>query len=79
MSTQDSNNRTTSKNAPSSAEIETPCDGNCVIDPDTGYCEGCQRTMTEIARWTKMTPEARAEVINQLEPRRLGLVGPAED
>lgn len=60
-------------------EIETPCNGNCLIDPDTGYCEGCWRTMTEIAKWTKYTPEKRREVMNVLELRKQGLIGPADD
>jgi predicted Fe-S protein YdhL (DUF1289 family) len=35
--------------------------------------------MTEIAGWTRMAPQARREVMDRLEDRRLGLEGPAED
>lgn len=59
--------------------IETPCDGNCVIDPETGYCEGCFRTMTEITKWTGYSSEKRREVMDELDNRRKGLAGPAED
>ena len=59
--------------------IETPCDGNCIIDPDTGYCEGCQRTMTEIAKWTSYTPEQRQKVMELLPLRKQGLLGEADD
>ena len=51
--------------------IETPCNGQCVIDPDTGLCEGCLRTMDEIVGWTKYTPDRRREIMEALEGRRL--------
>jgi len=29
--------------------ISTPCIRVCILDPDTGLCEGCGRTSEEIA------------------------------
>jgi predicted Fe-S protein YdhL (DUF1289 family) len=31
--------------------ISTPCIRVCILDPDTGLCEGCGRTSEEIAAW----------------------------
>ena len=50
-------------------EIESPCKKICMILPRTGTCVGCFRTMDEIARWSTMTPEARAEVMGALPER----------
>ena len=51
------------------AEIESPCVKVCVIDPVTGLCLGCHRTVEEIAGWTAMTPEARRRVMAALPER----------
>ena len=60
-------------------QIDSPCDGNCVIDPESGYCEGCWRTVREIGLWTRYKPEKRGLVYAEIEKRKAGLVGPAED
>jgi predicted Fe-S protein YdhL (DUF1289 family) len=52
------------------AEIESPCVKICVVDPTTGFCVGCYRTLDEIAAWSAMSPEARREVIAELPARR---------
>ena len=59
--------------------VESPCNGGCIIEPETGYCEGCWRTMREITRWTSFSDAQRREVLEQIELRKAGLVGPAED
>jgi uncharacterized protein len=60
-------------------EIDSPCNGDCVIDQETGYCQGCQRTMTEITRWRSYDAGRKQEIYSQLDDRRNGLVGPADD
>jgi hypothetical protein len=56
----------------------SPCDGNCVLDPATGWCEGCWRTIREIAGWTKYSPERRREVLEAVRRRRAGLEPPSD-
>ena len=51
------------------AEIESPCVKICVVDPSTGLCLGCFRTVDEIAAWSAMTPEARRRVMAELPGR----------
>ena len=46
--------------------------GVCRIDAD-GYCEGCLRTLDEIARWPLMDERERAGVFEVLEERREAL------
>ncbi|QCO54766.1 DUF1289 domain-containing protein [Pseudorhodobacter turbinis] len=50
-------------------EIESPCVKLCVIQPEARICVGCYRSMDEIGAWSKMTPEARREVMAALPER----------
>ena len=55
------------------AEIDSPCIKICVIQPETRLCTGCLRTIDEISAWSRMTPDARMQVMAEL-PTRKGLV-----
>ncbi|MEZ5499288.1 MAG: DUF1289 domain-containing protein [Steroidobacteraceae bacterium] len=46
----------------------SPCVNVCVIGQD-GYCNGCRRTLEEIARWASMTALQQWETIRSLEER----------
>ena len=48
----------------------SPCTGVCRIDERTGWCEGCLRTLDEIAGWSALDPAARASVCDSLALRR---------
>ena len=49
--------------------IETPCINVCTMDPVTGCCLGCGRTIEEIAAWGMMRAKARARVMRELDAR----------
>lgn len=51
------------------SEIESPCIKICVIHQEAGVCVGCHRTRGEIAAWSRMTPQARSDVMAQLPAR----------
>jgi uncharacterized protein len=42
------------------------------MDPRTGLCEGCLRTIEEIAAWSRMSPEEKRAVLAQLPARGAG-------
>ena len=50
-------------------EIESPCVRICVVHPEARICTGCYRTMDEIARWSRMSPEERSEIMATLPDR----------
>ena len=52
--------------------IESPCIKVCVMDPDTGLCRGCGRTLAEIEQWSALTALQRATIMAQLPSRRAG-------
>ena len=48
---------------------ESPCVLVCQIEPTTGYCWGCGRTIEEIGGWSLYSEERRAGVRETLHER----------
>jgi len=53
-------------------DVPSPCICVCTMDPATGLCLGCWRTLDEIARWSRMDDGEKRAVWRQLVER----VGP---
>lgn len=51
------------------ARISTPCIKVCLLDPETGLCEGCGRTGEEVARWGSLPEEERLRIMAGLAER----------
>jgi len=49
--------------------VPSPCVNLCRIEPDTGWCAGCRRTLDEIATWSRLDDEARCAVWSLLPAR----------
>jgi len=49
----------------------SPCISVCQIDPATGWCLGCRRTIDEIRDWIISTPEERQCILDQLPGRKI--------
>ena len=62
---------------PKTASAESPCIGICRIDAQRGWCEGCLRTLDEIAAWSRLDRPGRQAVFALLPDRRLTLVKPS--
>ena len=58
--------------------ISTPCIRFCILDPDTGLCEGCGRTSEEIATWYRLSEEERLAIMNGLDERMRSAFAPQE-
>jgi hypothetical protein len=52
-----------------SGDPASPCVGVCVINPQTQLCEGCFRTLDEIAGWWDYAPEQKRAVLAELDDR----------
>lgn len=50
--------------------IATPCVKVCIVDPESGFCLGCQRTLMEIAGWARLDDAARDRLMVELPGRR---------
>jgi uncharacterized protein len=54
----------------SEAEPLSPCIAICVLDPASGYCRGCWRTIDEISQWLNLSREEKRRVLAALPARR---------
>lgn len=57
------------------AGIESPCVKICIMEPVSGLCHGCARTLDEIAGWAGFAPEHRRKVMAELDARRARMGG----
>ena len=48
---------------------ESPCIAVCMIDPKSGLCYGCGRTLPEIASWHRLESAERQAVMATLAQR----------
>jgi len=55
--------------------VPSPCIDVCAIDPRTGWCGGCLRTLDEIAAWSGLDDSAKRVVWKRLYERRAALTG----
>ena len=51
--------------------VKSPCIDVCKMDRKTGWCEGCLRTIDEIAAWSTMSDDDKRAVWAQLDERRV--------
>ncbi len=51
--------------------VKSPCIDVCRMDRATGWCEGCLRTIQEIAAWSTMDDEDQRAVWAKLDERRV--------
>lgn len=51
------------------ASMESPCVRICVMDPVSGLCRGCARTLDEIVAWGTMSLDQRRTIMGELDGR----------
>ncbi|GGD86706.1 hypothetical protein GCM10011390_01630 [Aureimonas endophytica] len=64
--------------SPSSPATDSPCIRLCRLDPATGFCIGCGRTLDEIAGWAGSSGDERRAILARL-PARLAELGAARE
>jgi len=52
------------------AEVASPCINICRMDETSGYCEGCRRSLEEIACWSAYSPAEKRAVLALLRARK---------
>lgn len=53
------------------APAASPCINICRMHAGTGWCEGCLRTIDEIAAWSRLDEAGRRAVLASLPARRV--------
>jgi predicted Fe-S protein YdhL (DUF1289 family) len=61
--------------APPRSTVPSPCVNVCKMDPATGLCLGCARSLEEIAAWSTLDDLAKRRVWKALPARRALLPG----
>ena len=62
--------------SPSLSVVPSPCVGVCHMNGATGWCEGCLRTIDEIALWSQLTDRDKIAVWKALPQRSTKLPEP---
>ena len=44
--------------------VKSPCLNICEIDKDSGLCNGCKRTIKEIANWSNLSDKKRGKILS---------------
>ncbi|WP_079729914.1 DUF1289 domain-containing protein [Novosphingobium mathurense] len=56
--------------------VPSPCTGVCRIDPGSGFCLGCKRTMDEIADWPMLPAKGKRAILARLAGREVTPIKP---
>ena len=62
------------------SDVPSPCISICRIDAESGFCEGCLRTIDETAAWSRMSDADKRGVWRAIELRaQAGFLASAGD
>lgn len=50
-------------------DVPSPCISICKVDAGGQWCQGCFRTLDEIAAWSRMGDDAKRQVWTSIEER----------
>jgi predicted Fe-S protein YdhL (DUF1289 family) len=50
--------------------VDSPCINVCAMDPDSGLCAGCFRTLAEIGAWSSLDDARRLAILADVARRR---------
>jgi predicted Fe-S protein YdhL (DUF1289 family) len=56
------------------APVPSPCIDVCRMNPATNWCDGCLRTIDEIAGWSRLDDNAKRVIWDVIEARHVELV-----
>ena len=49
--------------------VPSPCINLCEMDPASGFCRGCMRTIDEIVAWGQASEQAKRAIWEQIRAR----------
>lgn len=58
--------------------IPSPCINVCRMDPQGRFCEGCFRSLAEIAAWSRADDSERLRILAAVAERRAALAAAGE-
>jgi predicted Fe-S protein YdhL (DUF1289 family) len=49
--------------------VASPCNSVCTMNPASGFCNGCLRSLNEIADWAVLSDDDKRQVWRQIGER----------
>jgi predicted Fe-S protein YdhL (DUF1289 family) len=65
----------TAATAAQAQDVSSPCVNVCQMNPFTGLCRGCYRSLEEIAGWLDFSNAEKTEILERLAERKRGKTG----
>ena len=56
--------------------VPSPCISICRVDADSGWCDGCLRTLGEISAWSRLDNDGKRGVWKIIEQRAAASLAP---
>jgi predicted Fe-S protein YdhL (DUF1289 family) len=56
-------------------DVPSPCVNVCQMNPFTGLCRGCFRSLDEIAGWLDFSNSEKTDILKRLAERKSGRTG----
>ena len=53
--------------------VASPCISLCRMDAESGLCEGCFRSLDEIARWGSRSDAEKRDILARVSERRVAM------
>lgn len=50
--------------------IKSLCTGICLMDVETGFCQGCLRTIDEIVNWAESDEKTKSDILEKITRRK---------
>ncbi len=57
-------------NTTAAAAVPSPCINICRMNPRSGLCEGCLRSIDEITAWSRLNDDGKRLIWQRIEQRR---------
>lgn len=59
--------------------IPSPCINLCRMSPQSGYCEGCLRSIAEITEWGRADDSRKRAILREVARRKAAAGAPSAD
>ena len=59
--------------------VSSPCINLCRMSPQSGYCEGCLRSIAEITEWGRADDSRKRAILREVARRKAAAGAPSAD
>lgn len=59
--------------------VPSPCINLCRMSPQSGFCEGCLRSIAEITEWGRADDSRKRAILREVARRKAAVGAPSAD